>query len=157
MKSGNILENQLLFDPLSDKVELEGTCYFPSAYIDIINHLQVKMRTSDHNTYMTGSHVMQYGDIPISREHLFLYMGSDPENANATLTFDNGIEEIFDEKEARAINQRDADLLYLWQKVVIIYLYLYGKCDLIESITLIFIFHWIQTNKYVSRPQTYIR
>ncbi|GLJ23425.1 hypothetical protein SUGI_0443330 [Cryptomeria japonica] len=76
----------------------------------------VKMRASDHNTYRTGSHVMQYGDIPISREHLFLYMGSDPENANATFTFDNGLQEIFDEKEARAINQRDADLLYLWQK-----------------------------------------
>ncbi|KAH9303186.1 hypothetical protein KI387_014769 [Taxus chinensis] len=76
----------------------------------------VRERTSDHSTYRIGSHVMQYGDIPLSREHLFLYMGSDPENANATSTPDNGIPEFFDEKEARAINQRDADLLYLWQK-----------------------------------------
>ena len=71
------------------------------------------MRTSNHNTYRIETHIMQYSDIPISREHLFLYIGSDPENANATFTFDNGIEEVFDEKEARAINQQDADLLYL--------------------------------------------
>ena len=83
------------------------------------------MRTSDHNTYRTGTHIMQYGDIPISKEHLFLYMGSDLENANATFTFGNGIEEVFDEKEARAINQRDADLLYLWQKVVIMSLFVW--------------------------------
>lgn len=76
----------------------------------------VKFRTSDHNTYRAGSHVMQYGDIPISKEQLFLYIGSDPANANATFTYDNGFPEIPDEKDVRAVNQRDADLLYLWQK-----------------------------------------
>lgn len=76
----------------------------------------VKLRTSDHNTYRAGSHVMQYGDIPISKEQLFLYIGSDPANANATFTYDNGFPEFPDEKDVRAVNQRDADLLYLWQK-----------------------------------------
>lgn len=76
----------------------------------------VKFRTSDHNTYRAGSHVMQYGDIPISKEQLFLYIGSDPANSNATFTYDNGFPEFPDEKDVRAVNQRDADLLYLWQK-----------------------------------------
>lgn len=92
-------------------------CHFIPMYW-WVGILQVKFRTSDHNTYRAGSHVMQYGDIPISKEQLFLYIGSDPANANATFTYDNGFPEIPDEKDVRAVNQRDADLLYLWQKVV---------------------------------------
>ncbi|KAH9327082.1 hypothetical protein KI387_007260 [Taxus chinensis] len=75
----------------------------------------VKRRTSNLDTYMTGSHVMQYGDVTISKEQLYLYMGFDPANANATLAPENNLP-LFEDIEARAINQRDADLLYFWQK-----------------------------------------
>lgn len=75
----------------------------------------VKHRTSNHNTYVSGSHVMQYGDVSISREQLYLYMGSDPANANANLAPENNLP-LFEDMEARAINQRDADILFFWQK-----------------------------------------
>lgn len=74
----------------------------------------VKERTSNHHTYGMGSHVMQYGDIPISEDPLSLYIGFDPANAN--VTFENSLPQYLKEKNATAINQRDADLLYLWQK-----------------------------------------
>jgi len=74
----------------------------------------VKERTSNYQTYGIGSHVMQYGDIPISQDPLSLYIGFDPANANAT--FENSLPRYLREKDAAAINQRDADLLYLWQK-----------------------------------------
>jgi legumain len=61
-----------------------------------------------------GSHVMQYGDIPISEDPLSLYIGFDPANADAI--FENRLPQYLREKDAAAINQRDADLLYLWQK-----------------------------------------
>ncbi|GLJ05324.1 hypothetical protein SUGI_0016090 [Cryptomeria japonica] len=75
----------------------------------------VKLRTSKHNTYVAGSHVMQYGDISISNEQLYLYMGFDPANGNATLAPENSLP-LFEDMEAGAINQRDADILYFWQK-----------------------------------------
>jgi len=74
----------------------------------------VKERTSNHQTYGMGSHVMQYGDIPISEDPLSLYIGFDPANADAI--FENRLPQYLREKDAAAINQRDADLLYLWQK-----------------------------------------
>lgn len=74
----------------------------------------VKLRTSNHNTYMSGSHVMQYGNITISQEELYLYMGFDSANSNASLVLENS--PLLEKTEAKAINQRDADLLYMWQK-----------------------------------------
>lgn len=74
----------------------------------------VKRRTSNHNTYMTGSHVMQYGNLTISQEELYLYMGFDSANSNASLVLENSL--LLERTEAKAINQRDADLLYMWQK-----------------------------------------
>jgi len=74
----------------------------------------VKVRTSNHNTYMSGSHVMQYGNITISQEELYLYMGFDSANSNASLVLENS--PLLEKTEAKAINQRDADLLYMWQK-----------------------------------------
>ncbi|CAH2048070.1 unnamed protein product [Thlaspi arvense] len=38
----------------------------------------VKMRTSNYNTYSTGSHVMEYGNNSIKSERLYLYQGFDP-------------------------------------------------------------------------------
>jgi len=74
----------------------------------------VKRRTSNHNTYMTGSHVMQYGNLTISQEELYLYIGFDSANSNASLVLENTL--LLERMEAKAINQRDADLLYMWQK-----------------------------------------
>ena len=76
----------------------------------------VKGRTSNHNTYMAGSHVMQYGNITISKEQLYLYMGFDSANANAMSALEYGLLPYLGKEEGKAVNQRDADLLYFWQK-----------------------------------------
>ncbi|TVU34126.1 hypothetical protein EJB05_15955 [Eragrostis curvula] len=71
----------------------------------------VKDRTSVHNTFNYGSHVMQYGSLDLSDQHLFTYIGSNPANENATFVEDNSLPSF-----SRAVNQRDADLVYFWQK-----------------------------------------
>ncbi|KAG6514142.1 hypothetical protein ZIOFF_024483 [Zingiber officinale] len=68
----------------------------------------VKMRTSNQNTYSVGSHVMEYGDKNVKPEKLYLYQGFDPANANLT---ENALRLS---KQMGVINQRDADLLFLW-------------------------------------------
>ncbi|CAA0824251.1 Vacuolar-processing enzyme gamma-isozyme [Striga hermonthica] len=70
----------------------------------------VKKRTAKDNSYM-GSHVMQYGDLNLSAENLFVYMGTDPANDNYTYVDDNSLH-----PSSEAINQRDADLLHFWHK-----------------------------------------
>ncbi|CAI9774044.1 unnamed protein product [Fraxinus pennsylvanica] len=42
---------------------------------------QVKRRTANQN-YFYGSYVMQYGELKLSVENLFLYMGTNPANDN---------------------------------------------------------------------------
>ena len=44
--------------------------------------MQVKSKTSDHETYMTSSHVMQYSDVKIDAEQMEVYQGFDPANEN---------------------------------------------------------------------------
>jgi legumain len=77
----------------------------------------VKARTSNHNTYRTGSHVMQYGDIHIDVEELELYLGFDPANENVTKPelpeFLSSNAEILTH-----VPQREADLLHLRHKVM---------------------------------------
>ncbi|KAL3650766.1 hypothetical protein CASFOL_007169 [Castilleja foliolosa] len=70
----------------------------------------VKERTSNDNSYM-GSHVMQYGDLKLSVETLFMYMGTDPANDNYTFVDANYLR-----PSSKAVNQRDADLLHFWHK-----------------------------------------
>ncbi|KAJ8750562.1 hypothetical protein K2173_015723 [Erythroxylum novogranatense] len=70
----------------------------------------VKRRTANNNSAY-GSHVMQYGDIRLSKENLFLYMGTNPENDNNTY-----FDEISPRECSKAVNQRDADLLHFWDK-----------------------------------------
>ncbi|CAH1451672.1 unnamed protein product [Lactuca virosa] len=70
----------------------------------------VKDRTSSDNSYY-GSHVMQYGDLPLSKDSLYLYMGTNPANENFTFTEENSIY-----KSPKSVNQRDADLLHFWHK-----------------------------------------
>nr|AWD84470.1 asparaginyl endopeptidase 2 [Pigea enneasperma] len=69
----------------------------------------VKQRTAHSNGY--GSHVMQYGDVPLSKENLFLYMGTNPANENFTFVDDNSLS-----LPSKAVNQHDADLLHFWHK-----------------------------------------
>ncbi|XP_017232099.1 legumain [Daucus carota subsp. sativus] len=70
---------------------------------------KVKDRTSNSNTYTAGSHVMEYGTKEIKKEKVYLYQGFDPASKN------------FPANRAQAkgqmgtIDQRDADLLFLWQ------------------------------------------
>jgi legumain len=68
----------------------------------------VKDRTSGQGTDSLGSHVMQYGDLKQNEQSLFVFMGTDPANDdNATAATSAG---------AGTVNQRDADLVYFWQK-----------------------------------------
>ncbi|KAG8375645.1 hypothetical protein BUALT_Bualt10G0121800 [Buddleja alternifolia] len=69
----------------------------------------VKKRTANENSY--GSHVMQYGDLKLSVENLFMYMGTNPANDNFTFVPDNSLR-----PSSKAVNQRDADLLHFWHK-----------------------------------------
>uniref|UniRef100_A0A1D1YQ47 Vacuolar-processing enzyme n=1 Tax=Anthurium amnicola TaxID=1678845 RepID=A0A1D1YQ47_9ARAE len=71
----------------------------------------VKARTSVHDTYRYGSHVMQYGDLALNTQDLFMYIGTNPENENYTFVESNSLPSF-----SRAVNQRDADLLYFWNK-----------------------------------------
>ncbi|PKA46491.1 Vacuolar-processing enzyme [Apostasia shenzhenica] len=68
----------------------------------------VKDRTSNHNTYNAGSHVMEYGTRNIKAERLYLYQGFDPSNANAT-------ENLLKHGIRGVIDQRDADILFMWK------------------------------------------
>jgi len=70
----------------------------------------VKRRTANVNSAY-GSHVMQYGDLILSKEYISLYMGTNPANDNYTYVDDN-----FLRPPAKAVNQRDADLLHFWDK-----------------------------------------
>lgn len=72
--------------------------------------MQVKERTASGNPAY-GSHVMQYGDVHLSKDALFLYMGTDPANDNSTFMDDNSL------RVSKAVNQRDADLVHFWYKV----------------------------------------
>lgn len=87
----------------------------------------VKTRTSNHNTYVSGSHVMQYGDHNISAENINVYMGSGPAMENTTffdggtvlsvpLHYPAGLRYFHEGKKVEGVHQRDADLLFLWHK-----------------------------------------
>jgi legumain len=54
---------------------------------------------------------MQYGSLDLNAEQLFLYIGSNPANDNTSFIEDNSLPSFL-----RAVNQRDADLVYFWQK-----------------------------------------
>ncbi|KAL0327510.1 UNVERIFIED_CONTAM: Vacuolar-processing enzyme [Sesamum angustifolium] len=71
----------------------------------------VKERTANENSYY-GSHVMQYGDLKLSVDHLFSYMGTNPANDNFTFVDGNSLRL----SSSRAVNQRDADLVHFWDK-----------------------------------------
>jgi legumain len=72
----------------------------------------VKDRTSAQGTYSLGSHVMQYGDQSLDGQSLYQFIGTDPANDNATFGRDNSLRR----RSSGTVNQRDADLVYFWQK-----------------------------------------
>ncbi|XP_057773583.1 vacuolar-processing enzyme [Salvia miltiorrhiza] len=69
---------------------------------------QVKERTSNYNSYNAGSHVMEYGNKSIKSEKLYLYQGFDPASENFP---PNRISA----KAMGVVNQRDADIIFLWE------------------------------------------
>jgi legumain len=71
----------------------------------------VKKRTSSDNSAY-GSHVMQYGDVGLSENSLFNYIGTNPANDNFTFVDENSLR-----PPTKAVNQRDADLVHFWDKV----------------------------------------
>ncbi|XP_055961438.1 vacuolar-processing enzyme-like [Mercurialis annua] len=69
----------------------------------------VKARTSNYNTYASGSHVMQYGNASIKSQKLYMFQGFDPASVNfpPNNSLPNAPMEV--------VNQRDAELLFMWQ------------------------------------------
>lgn len=86
--------------------------YFYGPFLKLVQLcLQVKERTSNFDTYNSGSHVMEYGTKDIKPEKVYLYQGFDPETVNLPAN------EIHLNKQMDGVNQRDADLIFLWQRV----------------------------------------
>lgn len=79
--------------------------------------MQVKSRTSNDETYNSGSHVMQYGDLRIDVEELECFLGFDPANENVTKPALSKLMSQNTHKHLTHVPQRDADLLHLWHKV----------------------------------------
>ncbi|KAJ0248215.1 Vacuolar-processing enzyme alpha-isozyme [Hirschfeldia incana] len=72
----------------------------------------VKKRTAGNDS-IHGSHVMEFGDIGLlSKEKLVLYLGTNPDNENATFAHENSQLRPF----SGFTNQRDADLVHFWEK-----------------------------------------
>ncbi|CAA7036848.1 unnamed protein product [Microthlaspi erraticum] len=70
----------------------------------------VKKRTAGSGLG-SGSHVMEFGDVGLSKEKLVLYMGTNPANENYTFVYENSLK-----IPSRFTNQRDADLVHFWDK-----------------------------------------
>ena len=63
---------------------------------------------------------MQYGDVKLNKEMLYLYMGTNPANDNFTVGSNhNSLRPM----PSKAVNQRDADLLHFWHKVLFLSTY----------------------------------
>lgn len=69
----------------------------------------VRDRTSNFNTFNIGSHVMEYGTTNIKPERLYLFQGFDPASVNLP---PNHLRSTTLPMEV--VNQRDADLLFMW-------------------------------------------
>ncbi|EPS59704.1 hypothetical protein M569_15100, partial [Genlisea aurea] len=76
----------------------------------------VRERTARDNSHRYGSHVMQYGDLKLSVDKLFLYMGSNPSNDNSTFGGSVHLSGNSSWPSSMAVSQRDADVLHFWDK-----------------------------------------
>ncbi|KAG0456302.1 hypothetical protein HPP92_024090 [Vanilla planifolia] len=72
---------------------------------------RVRIRTSYYGTYQYGSHVMQFGDLGLGEEKASLYIGSIQSNKNSTFIEGNLLSST-----PGIVNQRDAELIYYWNK-----------------------------------------
>ena len=63
---------------------------------------------------------MQYGDVGLSKDNLFTYLGTNPANDNSTFVDENSLQ-----PPTTAVNQRDADLVHFWDKVCLLCLFSY--------------------------------
>lgn len=81
-------------------------------------YMIVKSRTSNHNTYKSGSHVLEFGDLKMKPEELDQYLGYDPANENVTgpIFLREYLAIRLGGVEERHINQRDADLVHYWHR-----------------------------------------
>ncbi|CAM9001560.1 unnamed protein product [Rhodiola kirilowii] len=70
----------------------------------------VKERTSNYDTYNSGSHVMEYGNTSIKPEKVYLYQGFNPASENFPAN------KLRLESRMDVVNQRDADLLFMWRR-----------------------------------------
>jgi legumain len=73
----------------------------------------VKDRTINGAYY--GSHVMEYGDVGLSNDHLYVYLGTNPANDNISFV-DETENSLKLRTPSTAVNQRDADLIHFWEK-----------------------------------------
>ncbi|KQJ90210.1 vacuolar-processing enzyme [Brachypodium distachyon] len=73
---------------------------------------RVRDRTSAHETYNLGSHVMQYGDLGINAQSLDIFIGSNPANDKSN----SSVSSLLRNARAGVVHQRDADLLHFWHK-----------------------------------------
>ncbi|KMZ68629.1 Vacuolar-processing enzyme [Zostera marina] len=74
----------------------------------------IKDRTSVQKTYDSGSHVMEYGDLDLSLSDLFTYIGTNPANDNSSFVDINSLPQL---PSSNRVNQRDADLVFYWNKI----------------------------------------
>lgn len=88
----------------------------------------VKERTSDSNSYGAGSHVMEYGDKTFKGEKLYLYQGFNPENADITY-------KLLWQGQKSVVNQRDADILFLWKRYELLNEKSKEKLEVLREIT----------------------
>lgn len=80
-------------------------------FIFFIYVMQVKKRTANANDFTAGSHVMEYGNTSIKAEKLYLYQGFDPATVKLP-PHDNRLD-----MHMEVVNQRDAELFFMWQMV----------------------------------------
>ncbi|XP_048530452.1 vacuolar-processing enzyme-like [Triticum urartu] len=77
-----------------------------------LQYERVRDRTSAGGTYSLGSHVMQYGDLGLNDQSLFVYIGTNPANDNASFVQGSSSRRL----PGGGVNQRDADLVHFWHK-----------------------------------------
>ncbi|KAL3499519.1 hypothetical protein ACH5RR_038612 [Cinchona calisaya] len=76
----------------------------------IQQYVKVKERTSNHHTFDSGSHVIEYGNKSIHAEKLYLYQGFDPATENLPSN------QIDIHLRMDVVNQRSADLFFMWDR-----------------------------------------
>lgn len=88
---------------------------------------------------------MEYGDLDLSLSDLFTYIGTNPANDNSSFVDINSLPQL---PSSNRVNQRDADLVFYWNKVI--YLCFLSKGN---SINLTVFFSVFQIRKASEGPE----